>query len=251
MFASAIIQTVAQMNVRVHELVVDLEYSGYEDVIAGMIAETYPAILVSFTSIGKKSPAHLASYKVHKKKKAAEITATLDILAKNAESALRATFSSNPKRVEPLVGPQALSLPPRIFDGGKFVKEGVWTLAKELRPGREIAVVYGEGERAQVAWEPILSIAIQRPEPVYDIEIEGTRNFIGNDIVAHNTAFVVNQGAPTDSLYINSSGNVGLGTTSPAQLLSVHGNQYTSGTAFFGSAITATSTFTSTAPRGA
>src|SRR3989344_3378073 len=35
---------------------------------------------------------------------------------------------------------------------------------------------------------------------------------------------------------------VGLGTTSPSSLLSVHGNTYTSGTSFFGGAITATST---------
>ena len=37
-------------------------------------------------------------------------------------------------------------------------------------------------------------------------------------------------------------GSVGIGTTSPAQTFAVQGNQYTSGTAFFGDAITATST---------
>ncbi|MFA5877624.1 MAG: hypothetical protein WC880_04680, partial [Candidatus Paceibacterota bacterium] len=40
---------------------------------------------------------------------------------------------------------------------------------------------------------------------------------------------------------------LGLGTTSPVSTLSVQGNAYTSGTSFFGGAITATSTFTSTA----
>ncbi|MDO8564402.1 MAG: hypothetical protein Q7R88_00205, partial [bacterium] len=43
-------------------------------------------------------------------------------------------------------------------------------------------------------------------------------------------------------LAITTAGNVGIGTTSPASLLSVHGNSYVSGTGFFGGAITATST---------
>jgi hypothetical protein len=45
-----------------------------------------------------------------------------------------------------------------------------------------------------------------------------------------------------DRMVINSSGNVGIGTTSPTTKLSIDGNQYTSGTAFFGGAITSTST---------
>ncbi|MFA5877643.1 MAG: hypothetical protein WC880_04790, partial [Candidatus Paceibacterota bacterium] len=43
------------------------------------------------------------------------------------------------------------------------------------------------------------------------------------------------------------AGKIGLGTTTPINTLSVQGNAYTSGTSFFGGAITATSTFTSTA----
>ncbi len=43
-------------------------------------------------------------------------------------------------------------------------------------------------------------------------------------------------------LHISDNGNVGIGTTTPSQLFAVQGNQYTSGTAFFGGAITATST---------
>ena len=49
-------------------------------------------------------------------------------------------------------------------------------------------------------------------EDVYDIEIEGTHNFVGNDIIAHNTAFIVDP-----------AGNVGIGTTSPYAKLSVAG----------------------------
>ncbi|MDO8715991.1 MAG: hypothetical protein Q7J73_04195, partial [Dehalococcoidales bacterium] len=52
-------------------------------------------------------------------------------------------------------------------------------------------------------------------------------------------------GGPLDlatRMTINRNGNVGIGTTSPSALLSVHGNSYVSGTSFFGGAITATST---------
>ena len=44
-----------------------------------------------------------------------------------------------------------------------------------------------------------------------DLSIEGTRNFIANDIVAHNTYLAT------------SSGNVGIETTSPLQKLHVEG----------------------------
>lgn len=54
---------------------------------------------------------------------------------------------------------------------------------------------------------------------------------------ATTTLFSINN---TGQVY--SSGNAGIGTTSPSSLLSVHGNQYTSGTSFFGGVITSTST---------
>ncbi len=47
-----------------------------------------------------------------------------------------------------------------------------------------------------------------------------------------------------NALYINSSQQIGIGTTSPSQILSLQGSEYVSGTSFFGGAITATSTFT-------
>jgi len=51
-----------------------------------------------------------------------------------------------------------------------------------------------------VVWAKIQSIEFVGYEQVYDIEVEGTHNFIANGILAHNT-------------YL--SGNVGIGTTTP------------------------------------
>ena len=55
--------------------------------------------------------------------------------------------------------------------------------------------------QTDVKWEQIAKIEYAGEEQVYDIEVEGTHNFIANGIVAHNT-------------YL--SGNVGIGTSSPA-----------------------------------
>ncbi|MEK7144719.1 MAG: NYN domain-containing protein, partial [Patescibacteria group bacterium] len=107
-----------------------------------------------------------------------------------------------------------------------LVKGGVWRKVSELKEGQMIATT---GANGKSIYERIISIEPVAEEDVYDVEIEGTHNFIGNGIVAHNTAFVVNQGAPAGSLYIAPSGNVGIGTTSPSQLLSVHGNGLFSG----------------------
>ncbi len=54
--------------------------------------------------------------------------------------------------------------------------------------------------------------------------------------------FRVASSTGTDFFNITSAGLVGIGTTTPSSLFSVQGNQYTSGSAFFGGAITATST---------
>jgi hypothetical protein len=70
----------------------------------------------------------------------------------------------------------------------------------------EIAVAGAESDSA--AWDRITAIEELPEEQVYDIEVEGTHNFVGNDIVAHNT-------------YLD--GNVGIGTASPGAKLDVRG----------------------------
>jgi len=62
-----------------------------------------------------------------------------------------------------------------------------------------------------IKWEKIASIKTLEPQHVYDLSIEGTRNFIANDIVAHNTYLAT------------SSGNVGINTSTPKKALQVNG----------------------------
>ena len=66
-----------------------------------------------------------------------------------------------------------------------FKSYGEWTEVRYLKVGDEIAVPdYSTGA---IKWEKISSIKTLEPQHVYDLSIEGTRNFIANDIVAHNT----------------------------------------------------------------
>ncbi|KKW09488.1 MAG: hypothetical protein UY44_C0001G0053 [Candidatus Kaiserbacteria bacterium GW2011_GWA2_49_19] len=179
-YATAIVEALERMGARVHELVVDTDYSGHDDVIARIIHIAFPSVEVSFAPIGKKSPAHYAVYGVHTRRAEASYTATLADMEK-AESALRASFPQH--RGGGSESHQALSDTSRLYQGTAFVKHGEWLKVKELRVGQYIAVAHGEVP----AWEKITSISLLPQERVYDVEIEDTHNFIGNDIVAHNT----------------------------------------------------------------
>lgn len=60
-----------------------------------------------------------------------------------------------------------------------FSIDSNWVKVKYLKPGQEIMTVDG--------WEEIKSITKFGREPVFDIQIANTHNFVGNGIVAHNT----------------------------------------------------------------
>ncbi len=64
-----------------------------------------------------------------------------------------------------------------------------WYKVSDLRPGVEIAVPRTRGSQTStdVLWDEIVSIKPVGREHVYDIEVEGTHNFVGNGIFAHNT----------------------------------------------------------------
>ncbi len=100
----------------------------------------------------------------------------------------------------------------------------MWRKVSQLKTGQEIAVFNDKnsprfGEAGKSIWDEIKTMRKMKSEDVYDIEVEGTHNFIGNDIVAHNTAFLV-----------DSDGNVGIGTSTPDYKLSVVGGMFASTT---------------------
>ncbi|MBI2062075.1 MAG: hypothetical protein HYT64_00015, partial [Candidatus Yanofskybacteria bacterium] len=65
-----------------------------------------------------------------------------------------------------------------------------------------------EVEKQDFLWDRVVSIKYVGEEGVYDIEVEGTHNFVGNDIVAHNT-FI--------------TGRTGINTTAPSTTFEVQG----------------------------
>ncbi|MCG2809280.1 MAG: Hint domain-containing protein, partial [Candidatus Portnoybacteria bacterium] len=74
------------------------------------------------------------------------------------------------------------------------IQEAKWTKVVYLSEGDEIAVAdlsFGgsTSEFGSVKFVKIARISILPPEQVYDIEVEGTHNFVANGIIAHNTVF--------------------------------------------------------------
>ena len=100
-------------------------------------------------------------------------------------------------------------------NNNKNDKLGEWIEVRDLSVGMEIAVP--DYSSNTIKWEKIASIRTLEPQHVYDLSIEGTRNFIANDIVAHNTYLAT------------SSGNVGIGKTNPNYKLDVAGTINASG----------------------
>ncbi|MBU1500158.1 hypothetical protein KKE48_04810, partial [Patescibacteria group bacterium] len=143
------------------------------------------------------------------------------------------------------------------------LKNTIWKKVSLLKTGAMIAVVDSSGysheqmvsgAESRVEWDEIVSIKPLGKQHVYDIEIEGTHNFVGNGIIAHNTIVTGNLGVgttnPTTALYVNGvitgdsfydaqnaayylnpastgnsllvAGNVGIGTTGPNLRLDVY-----------------------------
>src|SRR3989338_795819 len=88
--------------------------------------------------------------------------------------------------------------------------------------------VYQNQTRESIFWDQIVSIQFLGNERVYDISVEGTHNFIGNDIFAHNT-------------YLTGGLGVGRATTS-AGVIETTGviNVQGAGTSTFANGITLT-----------
>ena len=80
-FVTAIIIAIRQSRFHIQELVVDLEYPGYERNMIELLKRHLPDVEVYFSSIGRKSPAHYAAYGVYIKKRGPDArTSTREIL---------------------------------------------------------------------------------------------------------------------------------------------------------------------------
>ncbi|MDD2657325.1 MAG: DUF5011 domain-containing protein [Candidatus Pacebacteria bacterium] len=96
-----------------------------------------------------------------------------------------------------------------------------WYKVSDLVEGVEIAVPSKTGE---MIWDEIVSITPVGREHVYDIEVEGTHNFVGNGIFAHNTYLL--RADPATNV-VSMGGSVGIGTTSPLTMLSLQSTSET------------------------
>ncbi|MBI2557706.1 hypothetical protein HYW20_00115 [Candidatus Woesearchaeota archaeon] len=87
-----------------------------------------------------------------------------------------------------------------------------WVWVENLSIGDYIAVP--DYENNTVKWERVTGIAALDEQQVYDLNIEGTHNFIANDIIAHNTGSDSNNPPTSNGIFpnisINTSGLVGL-----------------------------------------
>ena len=73
-FAAAVAQLLEKSNIRVSDVVIDIEYPGYERDILMIIKNMHSDMYVSFTTVGKNSPAHEKAYFALKGKRTVEST---------------------------------------------------------------------------------------------------------------------------------------------------------------------------------
>lgn len=82
-FAGIIVFAIKNYNKDISELLIDIEYPGYEILISQILKKHFPELLVYFGVIGKKSPAHYVAYGVHKGNK------EVDLILKNFKEILK------------------------------------------------------------------------------------------------------------------------------------------------------------------
>src|SRR3989344_6559427 len=112
--------------------------------------------------------------------------------------------------------------------------DSIWSWFKRIpanyinnSSGVNASFVDNDDDRKDITWNKISKIELLPAEEVFDITVEGTHNFIGNGIIAHNTyvggnlttagSFSLNSEAFTDLTgagLTNSGGVLSLDTTS-------------------------------------
>ncbi len=203
-FAQLILFALAASRFKTSKLRIDNEYPGYENEIKAIIGQQYPDLLVEFASIGKKSPAHYSAYGAYKSKRANYIASAGDLFLRAqgaqkktedyGESEGAVTHKDKSSTIRSPLGQYS-----EVYQATDMLSTK-WQKVAKLRPGVQIATIDG--------FEHIVSIKTLEAQQTYDIEVENTHNFVGNDIVAHNT-------------YI--TGNVGIGATPSSYKLDVAG----------------------------
>jgi deoxycytidine triphosphate deaminase len=74
---------------------------------------------------------------------------------------------------------------PFLTFGGNALSQ--WTELRELRPGDRVGVS-GIGQ-SHILWDTIAAITPVGEEPVYDLSVAHTHNFIANDFIVHNSTY--------------------------------------------------------------
>lgn len=77
LFAAATVAVLRKSSLYPTLLVVDSEYSSYENLIIGFLNSFYPAAVISIHPVGKNSPAHAAAYLTHRGRRSSDGTITL------------------------------------------------------------------------------------------------------------------------------------------------------------------------------
>ncbi|HXA60443.1 MAG TPA: replicative DNA helicase, partial [Streptosporangiaceae bacterium] len=72
-----------------------------------------------------------------------------------------------------------------------FLTRRGWLPLEDFKPGEEIAVPAALKTGSGVCWDEMASIVDAGIEQVYDLTVDGTHNFVANDIIVHNSTLAL------------------------------------------------------------
>ena len=166
------------------KLRIDHDYEGNEPEVKAILSKYMPGIAIEFTSIGHGSPADAATYQANTRGFGIGRRFTVrEYLAMKKET--KGAFAPNVGHQAEWIqsfAPTARSPKIAYYGSAVLSRAGAssWVKVSDLHPGVKIATVDG--------WEYVISIDRLDRREVFDIEVSGTHNFVGNGIVAHNTS---------------------------------------------------------------
>ncbi|MBI2103950.1 MerR family transcriptional regulator, partial [Candidatus Woesebacteria bacterium] len=233
-FAHAVALTFKAASIYPARVIIDTEYPGFNRPIREIIQLYFPETTVLFDEIGKHSPAHLAAYGVFigKRKEDVVLEGVSETKKDRGHKALRIVTDQDRRLT--IRNPHGLNSKKSYYTP-RDLSRGKWTKISQIRKGQYIATIDG--------WEKVAGIQRIKRLKTYDLQIEGTHNFIGNNIVAHNTflggsitlgavsgdtltfnastlATPNNLNIDSNTLFIDAANNrVGIGTVTPSTTL--------------------------------